>query len=183
MCLSLKTKICSPVACAAHFQLKVCPCIAPTGPLLERTTNQPHPCSYPPLSWCRPGRLGVTRPACHHALSFGRDPGAPRGNWEMARRTLVVRMFPNPAACLRLISALAVKVHEDWIEGTPYSDMEPWRQQQKAALRRLAETAKNGTRNPENLPNLTSTSPRKRLATGGSAFATRPRVACEISQA
>lgn len=47
-----------------------------------------------------------------------------RINEELKRRTLVVRIFPNAASCLRLIRALAVEIHEDWIEATRYLDME-----------------------------------------------------------
>ena len=41
-----------------------------------------------------------------------------RLNEEIKRRTLVVRIFPNTAACLRLVRALAVEMHENWIEAT-----------------------------------------------------------------
>ena len=47
-----------------------------------------------------------------------------RINEELKRRTLVVRIFPNAASCLRLIRALAAEIHEDWIEATRYLDME-----------------------------------------------------------
>jgi putative transposase len=43
-----------------------------------------------------------------------------RINEELRRRTRVVRIFPNAASCLRLIRALAVEQHEEWIEGTRY---------------------------------------------------------------
>jgi transposase-like protein len=39
-----------------------------------------------------------------------------RLNEEIRRRTLVARIFPNTAACLRLIRALAVETHENWIQ-------------------------------------------------------------------
>jgi putative transposase len=54
-----------------------------------------------------------------------------RLNEELKRRTLVVRIFPNPASCLRLTRALAVEIHEDWIEATRYLNMELLREQQK----------------------------------------------------
>jgi len=60
---------------------------------------------------------------------------------EIKRRTLVVRIFPNEASCPRLVRALATEIHEDWIEGTRYLDMEPLREQKKEALRRLGEAA------------------------------------------
>ena len=61
-----------------------------------------------------------------------------RINEELKRRTLVVRIFPNAASCLRLIRALAVEIHEDWIEATRYLDMEVlkdhFKQQQREML-------------------------------------------------
>jgi hypothetical protein len=53
---------------------------------------------------------------------------------EIKRRTLVVRIFPNAAACLRLVRALAVETHENWIEAMQYLNMDPLREQKKEAL-------------------------------------------------
>jgi transposase-like protein len=39
-----------------------------------------------------------------------------RLNEEIKRRTHVVRIFPNAQACLRLVRALAVETHENWLE-------------------------------------------------------------------
>lgn len=47
-----------------------------------------------------------------------------RQNEEIKRRTRVVRIFPNEASCLRLIRALAVERHEEWIEEHRYLNME-----------------------------------------------------------
>jgi putative transposase len=60
---------------------------------------------------------------------------------EIKRRTLVVRIFPNTAACLRLVRALAAEIHEDWIEAMQYLNMEPLKEQKKAALRQLGDAA------------------------------------------
>jgi transposase-like protein len=38
-----------------------------------------------------------------------------RLNRGLKRRTHVVRIFPNAASCLRLIRALAVETHENWL--------------------------------------------------------------------
>jgi putative transposase len=54
-----------------------------------------------------------------------------RLNEELKRRTLVVRIFPNSASCLRLTRALAVEMHENWIEATRYLNMDLIREQQK----------------------------------------------------
>ncbi len=63
-----------------------------------------------------------------------------RLNEEIKRRTYVVRIFPNAESCLRLVRALAVEVHENWIEGTRYLNMELWHEHQKE-LRRQMEVA------------------------------------------
>jgi putative transposase len=60
---------------------------------------------------------------------------------EIKRRTLVVRIFPNMAACLRLIRALAVEIDENWIEAMQYLNMEPLAEQKKEALRRVEDAA------------------------------------------
>ena len=39
-----------------------------------------------------------------------------RLNEEIKRRTHVVRIFPNTDSCLRLVRALAVEIHENWLE-------------------------------------------------------------------
>lgn len=60
---------------------------------------------------------------------------------ELKRRTLVVRIFPNAASCLRLTRALAAEMHENWIEAVRYLNMEPLREQNKQALRQIEEAA------------------------------------------
>jgi putative transposase len=60
---------------------------------------------------------------------------------EIKRRTLVVRIFPNAAACLRLVRALAVELDETWIEAMQYLNMEPLIEQKKEALRKLGDAA------------------------------------------
>ena len=47
-----------------------------------------------------------------------------RLNEELKRRTLVVRIFPNAASCLRLVRALAAEIHENWIEAMRYLNMD-----------------------------------------------------------
>lgn len=48
-----------------------------------------------------------------------------RLNQELKRRTHVVRIFPDQASCLRLVRALAVETHEEWIEANRYLNMLP----------------------------------------------------------
>ena len=61
-----------------------------------------------------------------------------RLNQELKRRTLVVRIFPNAASCLRLVRALAVETHEGWLEATRYLNMEHLRERKKEELRAVA---------------------------------------------
>jgi putative transposase len=60
---------------------------------------------------------------------------------EIKRRTLVVHIFPNAASCLRLVRALAVEMHENWIEAIRYLNMEPLREQRKNLQRQMGEAA------------------------------------------
>lgn len=64
-----------------------------------------------------------------------------RLNQELKRRTLVVRIFPDERACLRLTRALAVETHEDWIEATRYLNMDLLKEHKKEQLRRLEPAA------------------------------------------
>lgn len=61
-----------------------------------------------------------------------------RLNEEIKRRTHVVRIFPNDASCLRLVRALAVEMHENWIEATRYLNMELLTEHKKLLLREAA---------------------------------------------
>jgi len=47
-----------------------------------------------------------------------------RLNEEIRRRTYVVRILPNTESCLRLVRALAVKTHENWMEANRYINMD-----------------------------------------------------------
>ena len=61
-----------------------------------------------------------------------------RLNEEIKRRTRVVRIFPNEESCLRLIRALAVEMHENWIEAHRYLDMNLLQERKKEQLMQLA---------------------------------------------
>lgn len=64
-----------------------------------------------------------------------------RLNQEIKRRTHVVRIFPNAESCLRLVRALCVETHEDWLEATRYLNMEELKEHKKAALRDVPAAA------------------------------------------
>ena len=57
--------------------------------------------------------------------------GLERLNQEIKRRTRVVRIFPNPQACLRLVGALAIEQSEEWVTGRRYLDMEELREHRR----------------------------------------------------
>ena len=61
-----------------------------------------------------------------------------RLNEEIKRRTRVVRIFPNEESCLRLVRALAVETHENWIEAHRYLDMNLLHEHKKEQLMQLA---------------------------------------------
>ena len=59
-----------------------------------------------------------------------------RLNEEIRRRTYVVRT--NTESCLRLVRALAVETHENWMEANRYINMDDRREHKKLALRQAA---------------------------------------------
>ena len=61
-----------------------------------------------------------------------------RLNEEIKRRTRVVRIFPNPASCLRLIRALCAETHEGWLEDHRYLNMDFLKEQKKDLLQTAA---------------------------------------------
>jgi hypothetical protein len=60
---------------------------------------------------------------------------------ELKRRTLVVRIFPNSASCLRLVRALTAEIHDGWIEADRYLDMSLWEEHKRERLRALSAVA------------------------------------------
>ena len=61
-----------------------------------------------------------------------------RLNEEIKRRTYVVRIFPNTESCLRLVRALAVETHENWMEANRYLNMDDLKELKKLSLRQAA---------------------------------------------
>jgi putative transposase len=61
-----------------------------------------------------------------------------RLNQEIKRRTHVVRIFPNAESCLRLVRALAVETHENWLEAIRYLNMDHLKEHKKQLMRRAA---------------------------------------------
>jgi len=61
-----------------------------------------------------------------------------RINEELKRRSRVIRIFPTPESCLRLMRALAVEIHEDWIEQHRYLNMQMLTEHKKLKLAKAA---------------------------------------------
>ena len=61
-----------------------------------------------------------------------------RYNQEIKRRTHVVRVFPNTESCLRLIRALAVETHEDWLEANRYINMKLLKEHKRELMKEAA---------------------------------------------
>ena len=72
-------------------------------------------------------------PAAHHKHLKSTNM-LERLNQELKRRTHVIRIFPNEESCLRLVRALAVEIHEDWIEQHRYLNMELLKEHKKLQM-------------------------------------------------
>ena len=60
-----------------------------------------------------------------------------RLNQGLKSRTHVIRILPDPGSCLRLIRALAVEIHEGWLETHCHLNMEALAEQKKSQLHGL----------------------------------------------
>jgi len=58
-----------------------------------------------------------------HQARIRTTNGLERFNQELKRRTRVVRIFPNRAACLRLVTALCAEQPDEWVSGRRYLDL------------------------------------------------------------
>lgn len=58
-----------------------------------------------------------------HRVRIRTTNGLERLNQELKRRTRVVRIFPNRASLLRLVTALAMEQSDEWVSGRRYLDM------------------------------------------------------------
>ncbi len=60
-----------------------------------------------------------------HRVRLRTTNGLERINRELKRRTRVASIFPNTAACLRLVSALLAECDEEWMNGKIYLTLNP----------------------------------------------------------
>lgn len=67
-----------------------------------------------------------------HRLFLRTNNALERFNQEIKRRTRVVRIFPNEASCLRLVSALCVETSEEWMTNRRFLDMDALREMLEA---------------------------------------------------
>jgi transposase-like protein len=56
--------------------------------------------------------------------------GMERLNREVKRRTRVAVLFPNKESALRLVTGVIIEIHEEWVTGKIYLDMNPLLNQQ-----------------------------------------------------
>jgi len=78
---------------------------------------------------------------CAHRVRVRTTNGLERFNQELKRRTRVVRIFPNRAALLRLVTALAMEQSEEWVSGRRYLTMEPREEVPAPSATRVVEAA------------------------------------------
>jgi putative transposase len=76
-----------------------------------------------------------------HRVRVRTTNGLERFNQELKRRTRVVRIFPNRAALLRLVTALAMEQSEEWVSGQRYLTMEPPEEGLAPAATTIAQAA------------------------------------------
>jgi putative transposase len=60
-----------------------------------------------------------------HRKKIRTSNGMERLNKEVKRRTRVAVLFPNKESALRLVTGVVIEIHEEWITGKQYLDMNP----------------------------------------------------------
>lgn len=60
----------------------------------------------------------------NHRKKIRTSNGIERVNREIKRRTRVAVLFPNDASALRLVTAVLMEIHEEWVTGRQYLNME-----------------------------------------------------------
>ena len=71
-----------------------------------------------------PEGLAVFQFPEEHRKKIRTTNGLERVNREIYRRTRVVSIFPNDQACLRLVSAILMEIHQDWATERKYLNLE-----------------------------------------------------------
>ena len=60
-----------------------------------------------------------------HRKKIRTSNGIERVNREIKRRTRVAVLFPNKESALRLVTGVIIEIHEEWVTGRQYLDMDP----------------------------------------------------------
>lgn len=71
-----------------------------------------------------PEGLAVFELPPHHRRRLRTSNALERVNKEIKRRTRVATLFPSEESCLRLVSAVAMEISEEWITGRRYLNMD-----------------------------------------------------------
>ena len=91
--------------------------------LLNQTVEKYQPIASRLASWLEEaipqGLTVVSFPEAHRRRLCTADM-LERINQELRRRTRVVGIFPNPASCLRLVSAHLMELDKEWLAGRTY---------------------------------------------------------------
>jgi len=99
------------------------PSLADAQALLARTVAKYAPTASKLAAWMEanlPEGLTVMAFPMAHRQRLRTVNALERLNQELRRRTKVVGVFPNEAACLRLVSALAMETSDEWETGKTY---------------------------------------------------------------
>lgn len=95
---------------------------------------------YPRLTaWAEDTFTDFSPPMPHHKHMKSTNM-LERLNEGVRRRTYVVRIFLNTESCRRLVRALAVETHENWMEASRYLNMDDLREHKKLALKQAVIT-------------------------------------------
>ena len=65
------------------------------------------------------GLMVFSFPTAHRRL-IRTTNGVERLHREVRRRARVVSIFPNPASCLRLVTAILAEISDEWLTGRTY---------------------------------------------------------------
>ena len=126
--------------CAASSRRRARHRPAPRRGPAPPTGGQPPPWR---ARWRRSSRTAwpATRVPAAHRPRVRTTNGLERFNQELKRRTRVVRIFPNRAALLRLVTALAMEQSEEWVQRAALPDMEPLEEVPAPAATPVAQAA------------------------------------------
>lgn len=69
--------------------------------------------------------LAVYQFPLEHRRKLRASNGMERINRETKKRTRVAVLFPNKEPALRLVTSVLIEIHEEWITGNQYLNMDP----------------------------------------------------------